>query len=128
MLRIPAGLFLLLTFAFGEPMAPGTYLGKWEGGGGGGDFKVTLKKDSGDWAGDVSFSMAGQEVKCKVKSIKVDGAKLEMVYTFDLQGTTLQSAIDGELNSGKLAGKYKTTSGESAVDEGTFSASSGASK
>ena len=120
---------MLLVAAFtlatliAEPLAPGTYTGKYEGSAGSaGDFKITLAKAGDEWKGDAMFSLSGQEVKCKVTVLQVNGAKLKMVYTFDLQGTLLESQIDGELNSGKLAGKYRTqVSGDgSTVDEGTF--------
>jgi len=112
-----------LTVAVAEPLAPGTYKGKYEGSAGSsGDFKVALSKAGEEWKGDVTFSLGGQEVKCTVKTVQVTGAKLKMVYSFDLQGTPLESQIDGELTGGKLAGKYRTqVSGDgSAVDEGTF--------
>lgn len=111
-----------------EPLAVGTYKGKYEGSSGAsGDFRVGLSKAGGEWRGEVTFTLSGQEVKCKVTTIQVNGAKLKMVYSFDLQGTVLESQIDGELNSGTLAGKYRTqVSGDgSTVDEGTFSTTAG---
>ena len=111
-----------------EPLSVGTYKGKYEGSSGAsGDFRVGLSKAGEEWKGDVLFTLNGQEVKCKVTTIQVNGAKLKMVYSFDLQGTILESQIDGELSGGTLAGKYRTqVSGDgSTVDEGTFSTKAG---
>lgn len=115
--------------AVAEPLAVGTYRGKYEGSSGSsGDFQVTLAKGAGgEWTGSVLFTLSGQEVKCKVTSVKIDGDKLKMVYSFDLQGTMLESTIDGALSDGKLGGKYRTqvTGDGSVVDEGSWSTTSG---
>ncbi len=107
-----------------DPLAGGKYTGKWEGASGGsGDFRMTLTPaEEGKWTANISFSLGGQEVKCTVKSLSVDGSKLRAVYSFDLQGNQLESTIEGEMTGAKLGGKYTTkTAGDgSAVDEGTW--------
>jgi hypothetical protein len=72
----------------------------------------------------VSFTVSDQDVKTKITSLKVDGAKLEIVYEFDLQGTVLQSTINGELDGQTLKGKYQTkvVADGSAADEGEWKA------
>ena len=124
-LAIVLSMALTATSLLAEPIAAGTYKGKYEGSAGAsGDFQVKLARNrqSGDWLGDVSFTLSGQDVECKVTSVQVNGAKLKMVYSFDLQGTALESMIEGELSGGKLGGKYRTqVAGDgSAVDEGTW--------
>jgi hypothetical protein len=122
--------FLLLatTGMFAEPITGGSYKGKFEGAAGAsGDFNVTLSKPAdGAWQGAVVFTLNGAEVKCKVTSVQVNDAKMKMVYSFDLQGTSLESTIEGELKGSTLAGKYHTqvTGDGSAVDEGTFTTTS----
>jgi hypothetical protein len=107
----------------------GTYKGTYSGSSGAsGDFVVSLTQAAtGDWKSEVTFTLGGQDVKTKVTSLKVDGAKVTIVYEFDLQGTALQSTITGELNDGTLAGGYQTkvVADGSAVDEGTWKAASG---
>lgn len=120
----------MVTAAVGaEAIAAGTYKGTYEGSAGSaGDIRVVLAKSGeGAWTGEAAFWLGGQEVKCKVTSVKVDGSKLRMVYTFDLQGNALESMIEGEFSEGKLAGKYRTqVAGEgSTVDEGTWSGKNG---
>ena len=61
-----------------------------------------------------------KSVPCNVTAISVDGAKVHVVYTFDLLGMKLESTIDGERAGAKLSGKYRTRSVEdtAAVDQG----------
>jgi hypothetical protein len=107
----------------------GTYKGTYSGSAGAsGDFVVSLTQaDSGEWKSDVTFTLGGQDVKTKITSLKVDGAKVKIVYEFDLQGTALESTITGELSGGTLSGDYhtKVVADGSAVDEGTWKATVG---
>jgi hypothetical protein len=113
--------------ALAEPITAGTYVGRWEGvSGASGDFHLALASGTdGDWKADISFGMGGQEVKCKVTALTIDGSKIHAVYTFDLQGVNLESTIDGERSGNKLSGKYRTrvVADNSAVDEGSWDAS-----
>ena len=111
-----------------DSVSAGVYKGKFAGGGGDGDFRLTLGPDGkGGLKGEVMFTMAGQEVPCKTTSLKIDGARLKIVYEFDLQGNKLQSAVEGKLKGKTLEGTYKTTipGSDDAVDQGTWKASSG---
>jgi hypothetical protein len=120
---------LAASLAFAQDsIGAGTYKGKWSGGGGDGDFKLTLAPDGkGGLRGEVVFAMAGQEVPCKTTSLKIDGSSMKIVYEFDMQGNKLQSAVEGKLKGKTLEGTYKTTlpGGDEAVDQGTWKASSG---
>ena len=99
----------------------GTYKGTYAGGAGGGDFHLTLTADGkGGFSAEVGFTIMGEEVPGKITSLKIDGAKIEMVYDFDLQGTKLQSAASGTLSGKTLGGTYKTSAEGAAVDEGTW--------
>jgi len=72
----------------------------------------------------VSFTLNGQEVKCKTAYIKIDGARLEVAYDFNLGDFKAQSTIVGQINGSDLSGDY-TTKGEdgSSVDAGTWKVS-----
>lgn len=99
----------------------GTYKGTYAGGAGGGDFHLTLKVDSkGGIAGDVGFTIMGEEVVGKITSLKLDGSKIEFAYDFDIQGTKLQSSGEGTAKGKALEGTYKTTADGAAVDQGTW--------
>jgi hypothetical protein len=117
-----------LLLAAADPVTPGKYTGKWQGdSGAGGEFVLTLSGGGGGWKAEVSFTMGDQSVPCKVSALSVDGAKVHVVYTFDLLGAKLESTIDGERAGAKLSGKYRTRNvdGGAAVDQGTWEASAG---
>jgi hypothetical protein len=116
--------FILLAAGLG-----GTYKGTYSGSAGAsGDFVVSLTQaGNGDWKSEVTFTLGGADVKTKITSLAVDGSKVKIVYEFDLQRTALESTIVGELNGATLAGDYhtKVMADGSAVDEGTWKATSG---
>jgi hypothetical protein len=95
----------------------GAYKGTWSGSTGGGDFHLAVKSAT---IAEVGFVIEGQEVPCKVVSLKVDGSSIDLVYEFDLQGNKLKSAIKGTLKGKTLEGTYKTTASDQPVDEGTW--------
>lgn len=104
-----------------DKLGAGTYKGTYSGGAGGGDFHLTLKADDkGGFTAEVGFTIMGEEVPGKITTLKVDGAKIVMVYDFDLQGARLSSAAEGTLSGKTLAGSYKTAAEGSVVDEGTW--------
>ena len=125
------GLFLSLvgSFCIFAAGLAGTYKGTYSGSSGAsGDFVVSLTQaDNGEWKSEVTFTLGGQDVKTKITSLKVDGAKVKIVYEFDLQGTVLESTVTGELNEGTLGGDYhtKVVADGSAVDEGSWKAALG---
>lgn len=104
----------------------GTYKGTWAGGQANGDITMTFRSGGGDAPkADVGFTIAGQDVKCTVTSVKLDGSNIELVYDFDLGDVKLESTATGRLNGKVIEGTYKTKSlaDGSAVDEGTWKAS-----
>jgi len=119
-----AGLLFVSAFASAADLS-GTYKGTWTGGQANGDITVTFRSDGGETPkADVSFTIGGQDVKCNVTSVKVDGSKVELVYEFDVGDTKLQSTVSGQVNGKAMEGSYKTKSlaDGSAVDEGTWKA------
>jgi len=118
--------FLLLAFVLCAADISGTYKGTWTGGMANGDITMTFTSGAdGAPKADVSFTIQGQDVKCNVTSLKVDGSKIEVTYDFDLGDTKLQSTATGTIDGKSLQGTYKTKSlaDDSAVDEGTWKAS-----
>jgi hypothetical protein len=111
----------ILAFAASGPA--GKYSGTWAGATSDGGIKIELiKPSSADWDANVSFTMGGQEVKCKTASVKVDGSKLELVYDFNLGADIqLRSTVTGTINGEKMEGAYTTKSGDgNTVDQGTW--------
>lgn len=104
-----------------DTFAPGAYKGTWAGASSGGDFRLTLKADNkGVLDADIVFTIDGNDVPCKTTSVKVDGSSITILYSFDLQGNQLQSMTQGKLKGKSLEGTYKTTAGDTPVDEGTW--------
>jgi hypothetical protein len=126
-MRLFAFTFLALILIAGATAADlsGTYKGTWTGGQADGELTLTLHAgDDGATKADVSFTIAGQPVQCKVTSVKVDGSKLVVVYEFDLGDARLESTVSGTFTDKTIEGSYKTKSvGDgSPVDEGTWKA------
>ena len=112
--------------AAADPVTAGKYSGKWQGSSGAaGDFVLSLAQSSGAWKAEVFFTIGGEKVNCSVTSLAVEGAKVHVVYTFDLLGMKLESTIDGERSGAKLEGRYRTRSvaDSNPVDQGTWEAS-----
>lgn len=115
---------VLLTLGADKDLA-GTYDGDWSGASGSGKLHLELQRAGDEWKCVASFTFGGQEFKTKTKSVKVDGAKVEIRYEFEIQGTMLESTLNGELSRATLEGKYRTVnvSDGSPADEGAWKAS-----
>jgi hypothetical protein len=126
-MRALLSIAVVATLLLAQALA-GTYKGKWSGASGSdGDFHLTLGPDGkGGVKADVMFTLGGQEVKCTVVRIKIEGEKIvDLAYQFSLGDIKLESAITGEKKGSAFEGTYKTkaVADSSAVDEGTWKAS-----
>lgn len=121
-------LFFAAWLCFAADVA-GTYKGTWSGGAASGEIRMKLDSaGNGTWNADVVFTLGTDEVKTKVTSVKVDGAKVEVVYQFDLQGNTLESTATGQVTDKTLEGAYKTKAvadGSPVDEEGTLESQCG---
>jgi len=120
----------LLLFAsvaallFGAELA-GRFQGDWSSNASGAAGTIQLTVKAGPDAvqtSEASFTLSGQPVKTKVRTLTISGNSLEMSYEFDAQGTALVSKIKGQLDGDKLSGTYETTYAGSSekVDQGIF--------
>jgi hypothetical protein len=121
-LFIVSGFALVSLAGFALAGAAGKYSGSWTGAQSDGTIKISLTQAAkGDWTAEVSFTLGGDEVKCKTVSIKVDGDKLDLAYEFNVGGLQATSTVVGKFDGAKLEGSYSTKSSEGApVDKGTF--------
>jgi len=63
----------------------GSWAGAWTGeSGGAGDMRLKLFQADGQWKGEAQFSLRGAVVPTVMKSLKIDGDKIEFEYSFDL--------------------------------------------
>jgi hypothetical protein len=113
---------LVPAFALAVASPSGKYAGTWVGQQSDGGINIVLAQAApGDWTAEVSFTLGGQEVKCKTVRIKVDGNNLDLAYEFNVGGLQATSTVTGKFDGDKLEGKYSTKSAEGAdVDQGTF--------
>src|ERR1035441_2091513 len=104
----------------------GRYTGEWKSGssGGGGAFRMTLDAaPDGTWKCEAGFSLQGAEIKTTMRQVKVQDAKLDVSYDFEVQGANLRTHMTGEWSGGVFQGHYETTVVDGdAVDAGTWSA------
>lgn len=111
-----------------QSIGEGTYSGKYKGAteSATGDIRITFSKSAeGRWVTESSFTVQGQDVKCKTTEVSVTEAKLKHVCVWEAQGYVLETTLNGEASGGKLEGAYVTMlkSEGTRVDEGTWSAS-----
>jgi hypothetical protein len=121
---------LLLIRAAGTPMA-GSFTGDWksESAGTAGSFHMSLSSatDGGPWKCEVTFTLAGDEVKTKMETCKVQNAQLNMAYDWEVQGVVARSSLAGKWDGKGYAGTYQTTvvaSGD-IVDSGSWNTARG---
>ncbi len=120
-------LSILLLRAADTGMA-GPYAGEWksDSSGNSGAVHMTLTAaPGGTWKCDISFTLAGQEVKSKVQSFKLENSQLEVAYDFEIQGVIARSKLTGKWDGKAFAGRYQTTVVDTGdqVDAGMWSAS-----
>lgn len=85
----------------------GTYVGKWTNGSQSGMLRLTLKQQGATWSSEVSFTYEDAPVPAVVQSVKVDGPNVEVVCTWDIQGTPGRTKLMGQLKGQNLAGTYE---------------------
>jgi hypothetical protein len=119
-------LLLVLAGYCADRDLAGRYAGEWksDSSGNGGAIRMTLDTaPDGTWKCEASFTLDGGEVKTTTHQIKLQDAKLDLSYDFEVQGANLRSRITGEWNGSVFKGRYETTVIDGAgVDAGTWSA------
>ena len=103
-----------------KPALAGEYAGSWKGSNDvTGALRIRLRQDGAGWVAEAWFTYEGAEVSTKMKSVQVDGSKVEMVFGWEVQGTAAQSKLNGDWTGDKLVGRYESTSAEGAA-QGTW--------
>ena len=105
----------------------GRFKGDWSSNGSGasGAIELTIKPGpDADKTSQATFTLAGSEVKTKVRTLHIAGDEIEMSYEFGTESTQLVSKLKGKLAGEMLTGTYQTTIAgqDEKVDEGTFKA------
>jgi hypothetical protein len=120
------GLVLLLATAFAADRdLAGGYVGEWKSGssGNGGAIRFALEPVGDSWKGTVTFALDGTEVPCTMRTVKVKDGKIELIYDFEVQNTSLRSDVTGTWNATEFRGTYETSVVDGqGVDSGSWSA------
>jgi hypothetical protein len=104
-------------------VAAGDYTGNWKGDAeGAGALKIRLKKEESRWVAESTFTFEGAEIQTKLKAVEVEGAKVQLVFEWNIQGAPGQSRLTGEMTGDGLKGTYETT-GEAGNSTGTWTVS-----
>jgi hypothetical protein len=92
----------------------GAFAGKWQGQNNtGGVLKLDFKPGADAKLGaDVLFVYEGVDVRAQTKSLKVEGDKIELVITWEIQGTFASTKLVGSLKGNDIAGTYESTAAE----------------
>jgi hypothetical protein len=92
----------------------GAFAGKWQGQNNiGGVLKLDFKAGADAKLGaDVLFVYEGTDVRAQTKSLKVEGDKIELVITWEIQGTFASTKLVGSLKGNDIAGTYESTAAE----------------
>ncbi|MBL9188219.1 MAG: hypothetical protein JNK23_12110 [Opitutaceae bacterium] len=93
----------------------GTYAGRWSAdeGDAAGEFELTLRRDDkAGWTAEATFTFGGARVPTAMKSVKVEAAKVVMVFDWRIQDAPGQSKISGELAGETLSGVYESNTSE----------------
>jgi hypothetical protein len=107
----------------------GRFMGKWKSSSDTtGDLRLTLKQDAAAaWSAEASFSYQDKDVSTTMKTVQIDGTKVQLVFDWQIDGTAGQSKIIGELTGDTLKGTYQT-SGAAGNSSGTWSVSRSAAR
>lgn len=99
------------------PKVAGTYDGKWSGSDGmAGEFKIALTQGAGGvWNAKVGISYQGDSIPTTMKTIKVEGSKVETVYDFEAEGARSTVKMAGEVVGDVLAGTYEVSNARGRV-------------
>lgn len=107
-----------------EPGSPrsiaGEFAGTWQSDAESGKLRLTFKQVDDVWTAESSFTFQDAEIPAKASGLKIDGAKVELVLDWEVQGAPGRSRLIGEWSGSKIEGIYDSKSGDS-VTTGTWS-------
>jgi len=97
-------------------LAPGTYVGSWRAqdeSTGTLRLKFTQGADQ-KWQAEAMFTYEGAEVPTATKAFKLEGGRVELTFSWEVQGVNASSTLKGEIQAGTLSGTYQSTVNEAA--------------
>lgn len=96
-----------------KPNFAGDYAGEWHGQDEStGALRIKLMPaQNSSWTGSVVFTFEAVDVTTKVNSVHVDGSKVEVVFTYEIDGTVASTKLVGEMEGNQLGGSYDSNTG-----------------
>ena len=128
---VPSVLLALALFSSGFSTAPaaaaaatkpeassarslvGQFKGSWKGSDQNtGELRLGFRRDGeGKWIAEASFTFEGNTIPTRMKTVRVEGAKIELLFEWDADGNVAHSKVTGELKGDQLEGDYVTGGG-----------------
>jgi hypothetical protein len=102
-----------------ERSMAGEFNGTWRNDTDGGKLRLSLKQNTEKWTAEATFTFQEKEIPTKVTSLKVNGAKIEIVLAWFIDEVPGQSRMIGELSGAKIEGTYESEMPE-ATSSGTW--------
>ena len=98
----------------------GQYKGEWKSSAEtAGELTIKLKQEGATWSAEAMFTFEQADVRTKMKTVEIEGAKVVLVFDWEIQGTPGESTITGELSGDTLQGTFETKSREGST-KGTW--------
>jgi hypothetical protein len=95
----------------------GDFKGRWKGQDeSSGDLRITFAPgtDSSLTARAI-FTYEGTDVPTQTKELKIDGGRIELAFSWQVQGVTATSRLKGDIKGDKLEGTYESSTAEGAA-------------
>ncbi len=92
----------------------GEYKGSWKGrDDSSGDLKIKFATGAdAKLTAEAVFTFEGTPVPTRTKTLKIEGSRVELAFSWDVQGVSATSKLTGEINGDRLEGTYESTTAE----------------
>lgn len=97
-------------------LTPGTYTGSWRAQDEStGNLRLKFSQSADQkWQAEAMFTYDGAEVPTATKALKIEGGRVELTFSWEVQGVNASSTLKGEIQAGTLSGTYQSTVNEAA--------------
>ena len=95
----------------------GEYKGSWKGrDDSSGDLKIKFATGAdAKLTAEAVFTFEGTPVPTRTKTLKIEGSRVELAFSWDVQGVSATSKLTGEIKGDRLEGTYESTTAEGAA-------------
>ena len=95
----------------------GEYKGSWKGrDDSSGDLKIKFATGAdAKLTAEAVFTFEGTPVPTRTKTLKIEGSRVELAFSWDVQGVSATSKLTGEIKGDRLEGTYESSTAEGAA-------------